>query len=38
MISVGSMEELLGKINTLKFRDGEEWPAYELEEGKNSGI
>ena len=32
VISTKSMEELLGKMNTLKFRDGKEWPAYELEE------
>ena len=38
MISAGSMEELLGKINALKFRDGEEWSAYVLEEGKQSGF
>ena len=38
MISAGSMEELLGKINTLKFRDEEEWSTYLLEEGKHSGF
>ena len=38
MISAGSMEELLGKINTLTFRDGKEWCAYVLEEGKQSGF
>ena len=38
MISAGSMEELLEKINTLKFRDGEESSTYVLEEGKHSGF
>ena len=38
MISAESMVELLGRVNTLKFRDGEEWPACELEKDKKSGI
>ena len=38
MISVESMVELLGRMNALKFRDGEEWPAYKLEKDQKSGI
>ena len=38
MIRAESMEELLGKMKTLKFRNEEEWPAYELKEDKNSCI
>ena len=34
MIRAESMQELLGKMNTLKCRNGEEWPAYELEKDK----
>ena len=38
IFSAGSMEELLRNINTLKFRDGEEWSVNVLEEGKHSGF
>ena len=34
MISVGSLTELLGKINTLKFRDGEDGLHMNLRKGK----
>ena len=38
MISAESLEELLGIINTLKFRNLEEWPVYEPDESKISDI
>ena len=38
MFRVESMQELLRKMNILKCRNGEEWPAYELEKEQKSGI
>ena len=38
MIRAESLQELLGKMNTVKCRNGEEWPAYEPEKDKHYSI